>query len=90
MVKKSSTKSPKSQPKGSQKGTSAFAGVAAVLKEDDVVRLKTAGADSELGRVCRVMDITCKVQFETLGCRQVRKQDLELAVGDAPACNGCS
>ena len=57
-------------------------------QEGDVVRVITAGPDSELGRVCRLMPITCKVQFETLGCRQVRKADLELAEGNAPECDG--
>ena len=90
MVKEIRSKSRKSLHRAGRKAASAFTDVSAELKEDDVVRLKTAGSESELGRVCRVMDITCKVQFETLGCRQVRKQDLELAVGDAPACNGCS
>lgn len=43
------------------------------------------------GRVCKVMDFYCCVQFAGSGCRRISKHRLRPTTGAAPPCSfGCS
>ena len=54
------------------------------IAENDVVKRRTGKL---IGRVCKILDITCCVKFEEIGCRRVALDSLVLAEGNPPDCD---